>query len=545
MSENWRIFAALGLTMIVLVGWNLLFPTQPPQQQGQNQTAPARVQEDQKAVSVPEQPARGTAEPQEDAAETLSASAFQAQSGKSLTVETPVYKAVFNSNGGVVEHFWLKKYRQSIADDAKPIDLVSSESVSKAPMGLLWNSDPTWKQASWSVQGRDMTLSQGQQGKLVFQGDLNGLMLERVLSFTGGSYVVEEELRLINQSDNLASGSLAFSVASPKLVANESRYNRTNVIHYGPSGLKKENDTDDLAVGIQSENSVSWAGIDSNYFLVAVTPISDTMFFKGKFDKGIYRVAMESNTSVQPGQTRSMSAAYYFGPKESSALSGAPNNLKAALHYGWLDIIAKPLVYALQFFYQFVGNYGVAIILLTIVIKLIFWPLSHKSYKSMERMKKIQPMMKKLKEQYKDDRQKMNQELMRLYKTYKVNPAGGCLPMLLQIPVFIGLYEALLGAVELRHASFIPEVPFTDIVWLADLSAKDPLYVTPVVMGLSMFLQQKLSPTAGDPTQAKIMLIMPIFLTFIFLNFPAGLVVYFFTNNVLSIAQQWWTLRNA
>ena len=186
-----------------------------------------------------------------------------------------------------------------------------------------------------------------------------------------------------------------------------------------------------------------------------------------------------------------------------------------------------------------------AIILLTIVIKLIFWPLSHKSYKSMERMKKIQPMMKKLKEQYKDDRQKMNQELMRLYKTYKVNPAGGCLPMLLQIPVFIGLYEALLGAVELRHASFIPEVPFTDIVWLADLSAKDPLYVTPVIMGLSMFLQQKLSPTAGDPTQAKIMLIMPIFLTFIFLNFPAGLVVYFFTNNVLSIAQQWWTLRNA
>jgi YidC/Oxa1 family membrane protein insertase len=202
-------------------------------------------------------------------------------------------------------------------------------------------------------------------------------------------------------------------------------------------------------------------------------------------------------------------------------------------------------VVMLNFFYDYVGNYGVAIIILTFVIKIIFWPLSHKSYKSMEKMKKIQPMMKKLKEQYKDDRQKMNQELMQLYKTYKVNPAGGCLPMILQIPVFIGLYEALLGALELRHATFITHVPFTDIVWLADLSAKDPLYVTPVVMGLSMFLQQKMSPTAGDPTQAKIMLFMPIFLTFIFLNFPAGLVVYFITNNILSMAQQWWILRKA
>jgi YidC/Oxa1 family membrane protein insertase len=222
-----------------------------------------------------------------------------------------------------------------------------------------------------------------------------------------------------------------------------------------------------------------------------------------------------------------------------------PNNLVAAIHYGWLDVIAKPLVRILQFFHKYVGNYGLAIILLTIVIKIVFWPLSHKSYKSMNRMKKIQPMMKELKEKYKDDRQKMNQELMRLYKTYKVNPAGGCLPMLLQIPVFIGLYEALLGSIELRHASFIPEVPFTDIVWLADLAAKDPLYVSPVLMGLSMFLQQKLSPQAGDPTQAKIMMFMPVFLTFIFLNFPAGLVVYFITNNLLSMLQQWLMLRKA
>jgi YidC/Oxa1 family membrane protein insertase len=208
-------------------------------------------------------------------------------------------------------------------------------------------------------------------------------------------------------------------------------------------------------------------------------------------------------------------------------------------------VLSKPLLKLLHLFHGFVGNWGLAIILLTIVIKIVFWPLSHKSYKSMNQMKKIQPLMAKVREQYKDDRQKMNEEMMRLYKTYKVNPAGGCLPMLLQIPVFLGLYQALLGAIELRHAPFIAHVPFTDLIWLADLSAKDPFYVTPVIMGATMFLQQKMTPSPGDPTQAKMMLFMPVIFTFLFLNFPAGLVVYWLVNNVLSIAQQWMMLRKA
>jgi YidC/Oxa1 family membrane protein insertase len=192
-----------------------------------------------------------------------------------------------------------------------------------------------------------------------------------------------------------------------------------------------------------------------------------------------------------------------------------------------------------------VGNWGVAIIILTVIIKIIFWPLSHKSYKSMNKMKKIQPLMAEVREKYKGDREKMNQEMMRLYKTYKVNPAGGCLPMLLQIPVFIGLYQALLYSIELRHAAFIPYVPFTDIIWLADLSAKDPFYVTPVIMGATMLLQQKMTPAPGDPMQAKMMMLMPVVFTFIFLTFPAGLVVYWLINNVLSIAQQYYLLKKA
>ena len=236
---------------------------------------------------------------------------------------------------------------------------------------------------------------------------------------------------------------------------------------------------------------------------------------------------------------------YYFGPKTERDLQSMPKNLKASINYGFFDIIAKPLNKFLNFLYGYVGNYGVAIIILTIIIKVLFWPLSQKSYKSMEQMKKLQPMMTKIREKYADDREKMNAEIMQLYKTYKVNPAGGCVPMLLQIPVFFALYQALLGAIELRHAAFIPHLPFTDMVWLADLSAKDPYYITPLIMGATMFLQQRLSPPMNDPMQAKIMMFMPVVFTFLFLNFPSGLVLYWLVNNILSIAQQWLMVRKA
>jgi YidC/Oxa1 family membrane protein insertase len=545
MNDNWRIFVALGLTMLVLVGWNLLFPPQQIQEQSRNQTQDSPQQAEQKADSrslAPEKP-----QPEADGALSSDAQAvFSASGAKTLQVDTPLYTAVFSSQGGVLKHFYLKNYKETIEPDSPPIDLVSKKTLAKAPMGLLWNRTPVWQNAEWSVQGQDVQLNRGESAQLVFRGEIhNGLEIVRTFTFQADSYAVDEDLKVRNAGDSYVSGVLSLTMASSGLVANESRYNTTSIAHYANQHLNKEDDKDDLRLGIASDNPVNWAGVDSNYFLLSVVPTSQDMFFKGKLEDSVYRVALEQNTGIEPGQSEQIAASYYLGPKEQKYLAQVGNNLIGALHYGWLNIIARPLVQVLKFFYTYVGNYGVAIILLTFVIKLIFWPLSHKSYKSMEKMKKIQPMMKELKEKYKDDRQKMNQELMQLYKTYKVNPAGGCLPMLLQIPVFIGLYEALLGAVELRHASFISHCPFTDIVWLADLSSKDPFYITPVVMGLSMFLQQKLSPTAGDPTQAKIMMIMPIFLTFIFLNFPAGLVVYFLTNNLLSIFQQWRLMRKA
>ena len=550
MTDNWRIFLALGLTLLVLVGWNLLFsPQQMPNQarnttqesaqdKAQDQARKTQPQPQSQPQPQPETGPQGSFQPEHG-------TGFTAVQSESIQVETPLYKAVFSSQGGVLEHFYLKKHRETIKPNSPPIDMITEKALSKAPMGLLWNRSPAWRGAEWTVRGQDLSLSGDESAQIRFRGVLNGIVFDRTYTFQADSYAVDEDLRIENQSDNLVSGVLSLTMASSGLVEDESRYNKNSVAYYAGESLHKEDDTDDLRLGIESPGPVDWAGIDSSYFLMAVVPTSQNLFFKGKHEDAVYRVALEQNTSVQPGQSEEITASYYLGPKKQNYLALVGNDLVGALHYGWLNIIARPLVQVLKFFYSYVGNYGLAIILLTFVIKLIFWPLSHKSFKSMEKMKKIQPMMKELKEKYKDDRQKMNQELMQLYKTYKVNPAGGCLPMLLQIPVFIGLYEALMGAVELRHASFISHFPFTDIVWLADLSAKDPYYITPVVMGLSMFLQQKLSPTAGDPTQAKIMLIMPIFLTFIFLNFPSGLVVYFFTNNILSIFQQWRLMRKA
>ena len=235
----------------------------------------------------------------------------------------------------------------------------------------------------------------------------------------------------------------------------------------------------------------------------------------------------------------------YFGPKEIDRLKASGHNLEKAINFGWFDPIAKPLLYVLNFFYQYIHNYGWAIILLTVLIKIAFWPLAHKSAQSMKTMQKLQPKLQKLKEKYGDDKERMNKELMQLYKTYKVNPMSGCLPMLLQIPVFFALYKVLLQAIELRHAPFL--------LWINDLSAPDRLMIPGVdipmlggipvltlLMGVSMYFQQKMSPSSLDPTQAKMMQLLPVVFTFMFINFPSGLVLYWLVNNILSIVQQYY-----
>ncbi|MFW6323924.1 MAG: membrane protein insertase YidC [Desulfovibrionales bacterium] len=532
--ENKRVLVAVILSMAVLLGWNFLFPPSPPRvQPPQEQSRPAP--ETTERAQVPDTREERPVFPEEQ---------VPAEPGELITVETPQYVATFNSAGGILESFSLKQYMETIAPGSAPVDLIQEQASDKAPMGVLWERVATWRQGNWSVEGKDIALESGEEGKLVFQGTLGNIRFVRTLHFKAGTFLMDEDLLIVNQGQESIRKEVAFTLAAPSL-EEDNRYNQTKVAYLVPDGLEEISDRDDLERGIQTEVPVAWAGIENNYFLLAVSPLTAGMNLKARMEDGVYRVAVEELVSLAPGGQEQISTTYYLGPKDDRFLDQAPNQMNAAIDYGWFDFIAKPLLEVLNFFYKYVGNYGIAIILLTVVIKILFWPLSQKSYKSMEQMKKLQPVMTKIREKYKDDRQKMNQEMMQLYKTYKVNPAGGCLPMLLQIPVFIALYQALLGAIEMRHASFIAQVPFTDIVWLADLSAKDPFYITPIIMGATMFLQQKMTPTPGDPTQAKIMMFMPIIFTFLFLSFPAGLVLYWLVNNVLSIGQQWLMTRKA
>ncbi|WP_027183524.1 membrane protein insertase YidC [Desulfovibrio inopinatus] len=535
--DNKRVIMAVALSFIVLLSWNYFFPPAKPPVETAKPTATASADAQTPTTSSAQTADSTPAAPLEDAS-------FTASKGRSVTVDTPLYRAIFDSNGAVLQRFDLKKYKKTIEPDSPPVDLVTEASLNKAPMGLLVDGKPSWTNGSWTFAGDDVTLAAGENAELTFKATIDGITVTRTLSFDADSYLISESDLL--SSDTSATVRLAHTLASSTLTREGDRYNTTRIAYYNASGLNEEQDKDDLEKGILLSDGLEWGAIESNYFALTLLPIEQNAVLKGKITDDIFRIATEvSSISLNSGVGREIATAYYLGPKVTSYLATAPNNLAAIVNYGWFDFIAKPLIKLLHFFYGYVHNYGVAIIILTILIKAIFWPLSQKSYKSMEKMKKLQPLMADLREKYKDDRQKMNEELMQLYKTYKVNPAGGCFPMLIQIPVFIGLYQGLLNAIELRHAPFIAHLPFTDMIWLADLSAKDPYYITPLIMGATMFLQQKMTPSPGDPTQAKIMLLMPIVFTFLFLNFPSGLVVYWMVNNVLSIAQQWLMIRKA
>jgi len=281
-----------------------------------------------------------------------------------------------------------------------------------------------------------------------------------------------------------------------------------------------------------------WVAFLQHYFLSAWVgdPEETNSYYGQARPDGTYVVGYTSPLRAVPaGATAEWSSRLYVGPKDQRRLEEIAPNLNLTIDYGFLWFIAAPLFYLLDWFHGFVGNWGGAIILLTLMVKLILYPLSAASYRSMANMRRVAPQMKRLQERYADDRQKLSQEMMALYKKEKVNPLGGCLPMLLPMPIFIALYWVLFESVELRHAPFLP--------WIKDLSAMDPYFILPLAMGVSMYLQQLMSPAMGDPMQQKMMRLMPIMFTVLFLFFPAGLVLYWLVNNILSIAQQWYVMR--
>ncbi len=313
------------------------------------------------------------------------------------------------------------------------------------------------------------------------------------------------------------------------------------------------------------DDPIAWIGLEDKYFLMALIPpfegkgketetegeesevgryaaTSKTLWIADVSDDEfssatLARVSLVEKLRLADGERATIEHIAFMGVKDYNRLKKIGNRLEEAIEFGYFAVIAKPCLVLLNFFNKYANNYGFAIILLTILFKIIFYPLTKYGLKSMKNMQTMQPQMKAIKEKFKDDKVKRNKATMELYKRNKINPMGGCLPMILQIPIFIGLYEVLAVAIELRHAPFA--------FWLVDLSAKDPYYITPVLMGISMFLHQKMTPSAMDPMQAKMMMIMPVVMTFMFLNFPSGLVLYWLVNNILSIVQQWQVTRGA
>ena len=553
--ETKRLILALGLSFLILFGWRPLavYLGWAPEIVAPEPTAQNSAQEQSAPAPAPAPAAPATPPP-----------SFVPTAGRLVTVDTPLYKAVFHSNGGVLRSFALKKHRTGLDEHSPMVDLISESAGDQAPLGVMLDRRSTWSGYSWALEGNDITLDEDGSGVLRFVADIDGVRLTRELLFSGSDYTVREKLRLSSpearalrvaftfSATTLAGGDWPGVVARLKYLAlggekpapEVSTINPTKVAWFVDGSFDEDTSTSDNVEGTPVKGQLSWMGVMNNYFMGAVSMDDAAAVATRRHMGGVYHVSMgKSDVVVSPGGETALECVYFLGPKEGAQLEAAPNNLGAALDYGFFSIVARPLVWLLKFLYGYVHNYGVAIILMTVLIKIIFWPLSQKSYKSMQQMKQLQPMMAKLREKYSDDKEAMNREIMQLYKTYKVNPASGCLPILVQIPVFFGLYQALLNAIELRHAPFVSTLPFTDLPWLADLSAPDPYFITPLVMGASMLLQQKLTPTPGDPTQAKVMMFMPVIFTALFLGFSSGLVVYWLVNNVISIGQQWWQLR--
>ena len=487
--------------------------------------------------------------------------------GKDVVVDTPSFKAVFTELGGRLKSFQLKKYKDRIPFEAlyqfklgpvafeveryldpaaagnKSKDLVREGGANELPLTLSWEGKnlnlPGLARCEASASA--LTLQAGEKGTLKFTCvSPEGLTQVKTFTFKGDSYGFDLAVQVTNNTGQPLDGQLNLDL-SENFVGEDA--DRFHFLGFNSSINAK---LEDMKSGGLKEpktytGKVDWAGLDEGYFMTAIIPESAKSWVTLSEPPKAPMVA-SVRTPVEAlgaGQTAQFSYGLYFGPKNLDDLK--PLGLDRAVNFGWFDVLGKPLLQFLSWLERYTGNYGWAIVILTILLRIVFWYPNHKSYKSMKDMQKIQPKVAKIREKYKDDKEAMNKELMALYRTFKVNPMAGCLPMVLQLPVFIALYNVLGYAIELRHASFIPTLPFTNIVWLADLSAKDPLLITPIVMGATMFLQQKMTPSTGDPTQAKMMMFLPLIFTFMFLNFASGLVVYWLVNNVLSIAQQHYT----
>jgi YidC/Oxa1 family membrane protein insertase len=469
---------------------------------------------------------------------------------RDVQVETDLYSVVFSSVGGRIKSFTLKKFRSTNEPNSPPLELIVPGEEADLPMGVELRGSQVWSDAKVAYAASSDSLSvQGAEEKtLELTAKIAGQPLVKRLTFRGDTYAIGLSVEtppasalpkeLLNASADGQPASVALLWAKSVHAATKQAFEGSAALVNGKLVL---NSVDKIEGQQLLTGTIAWAGFEDHYFLSAAAPERATALVlkaHGTTIESKLLTPREGDGPVQVGYT------LFLGPKVLKDLDAAGHDLGRAMNLGWFGPISLLLLRILTFSHRITGNYGLDIIVLTCLVKVAFWPLTQKSFKSMREMQKLQPEMTRLREKYKDDAKQMNTEIMELYKRHKVNPLGGCLPMVLQIPVFYGLYTLLASAIQLRHAPFF--------FWIHDLSAPERLdvmgYGIPVLtllLGGSMFLQQRMSPQTGDPTQQRVMMFMPLLFTFMFIGFPAGLTLYWLTNNVLTIAQQYFVLRSS
>ncbi len=475
-----------------------------------------------------------------------------------VTVKTDVMMTSIDTLGGNIVHLSLLDYPKSL-ENHDPLVLLDNapDYLYIAESGLVADKGPDipgipnvreQKIAQYSTAQKEYVLKDGEDvlNVVLTWKNSQGLAVKKQFTFHRGEYVVDLDYQINNNMREKWLGSLFL-----QFKRNDHLPGETNIFAFpsyfgaaisSPDKRYEKIPLDELNedVGLSPGRTITegWFAMVQHYFVSAWIPDPSTSYlYSGGLYKGdtYFLRAVGQPFEINAGQKGEVSARFYAGPKITQVLSGVAPKLELTVDYGWLWPVSQALFWLMKQIYEVIGNWGWAIILVTVLIKLVFYKLSATSYRSMANMRRLQPKFTALKERYGDDRQKMSQELMALYKKEKINPLGGCLPILVQIPVFIALYWVLIESVEFRLAPFM--------FWIQDLSAKDPYYILPLLMGATMFIQQRLSPQPPDPLQAKVMMFMPVVFTIVFLNFPAGLVLYWLVNNVLSIAQQWSITR--
>ncbi len=466
-----------------------------------------------------------------------------------VRVETDLLRLEISRQGATVVSAWLKDYAVTAEEPETEFRLLkpSPPNMFIAQSGLLGGEEgqlPT-HQADFTSVGDSFVLGPDEDELIVefLRTHPSGVEVKKRYEFQRSSYVVRLTQAVINNTGSPLTVRSYEQLQRTELVdPNASRfiYTYTGGVYYSPEDKYTKESFSDMQDGkLQRVVSDGWIAMIQHYFVAAWIAPGSTLetFYTNVLDRSRYIIGKYSEpVTLPPGTTHNFENRLFAGPKLQDTLASIAPGLELAVDYGWLTILAQPIYWLLSKIHAVVDNWGWAIIILTILIKVAFYKLSETSYKSMANMRKMTPRMQALKDRYGDDKQRLNQAMMELYKKEKINPLGGCLPILVQIPVFIALYWVLLESVELRHAPFA--------LWINNLSDPDPYFVLPLIMGVSMFIQQKLNPTPPDPIQAKVMMSLPFVFTIFFAFFPAGLVLYWVVNNILSIAQQWHITRN-